>query len=116
MAHTLECNDKEQLVVNIRELDCTTLVETAAALYITHKNGGRTFGDYCKTLENIRYRNGKANGYSSRLHYFSEWIDNNCRTGIAEDGSARRFSVYGKAENRCAFYVAESAILSPTCQ
>lgn len=89
VAHTLECNDKEQLVVNIRKLDCTTLVETAAALYITHKNGGRTFGDYCKTLENIRYRNGKANGYSSRLHYFSEWIDNNCRTGIAEDVGAQ---------------------------
>ena len=89
VAHTLECNDKEQLVVNIRELDCTTLVETAAALYITHKNGGSTFGDYCKTLQSIRYYDGKVNGYPSRLHYFSEWIDDNCRMGITEDVGAK---------------------------
>ena len=32
VAHTLEVNDNEQLVVNTRELDCTTLVETVTAL------------------------------------------------------------------------------------
>lgn len=88
VAHTLECNNKEQLVVNLRELDCTTLVETAAALYLTSKNGGRTFDDYCRTLCAIRYRNGIIAGYPSRLHYFSEWIDDNCRMGIAEDVGA----------------------------
>ena len=32
VAHTLEVNDDERLVVNTRQLDCTTLVETVAAL------------------------------------------------------------------------------------
>ena len=32
VAHTLEVNDSEQLVVNTRQLDCTTLVETVTAL------------------------------------------------------------------------------------
>jgi len=88
VAHTLECNESERLVVNLRELDCTTLVETAAALYLTSKNGGETFDDYCRTLRAIRYHNGEINGYPSRLHYFSEWIGDNCRMGIAEDVGA----------------------------
>ena len=32
VAHTLEVGDPEQLVVNTRELDCTTLVENVLAL------------------------------------------------------------------------------------
>ena len=32
VAHTLEVNDREQLVVNTSQLDCTTLVETVTAL------------------------------------------------------------------------------------
>ena len=88
VAHTLECNESEQLVVNLAELDCTTLVETAAALYMTSENGGKTFDDYCRTLRAIRYHNGKINGYPSRMHYFSEWIDDNCRMGMAEDVGA----------------------------
>ena len=34
VAHTLEVNDQEQLVVNTGQLDCTTLVETVTALII----------------------------------------------------------------------------------
>ncbi len=108
VAHTLECNESERLVVNLRELDCTTLVETAAALYLTSKNGGETFDDYCRTLRAIRYHNGEINGYPSRLHYFSEWIDDNCRMGIAEDVGAeggfpftarRKINVHFMSEN-----------------
>ena len=74
VAHTLEVNDNEQLVVNTRQLDCTTLVETVSALTICASQGKKAWGDYLSTLRLLRYRQGKLDGYASRLHYFSDWI------------------------------------------
>jgi hypothetical protein len=74
VAHTLELNDKEQLVVNTRELDCTTVVETVTALTLCAQQGKKTWNDYLTTLKTLRYRQGKLDGYTSRLHYFSDWI------------------------------------------
>ena len=74
VAHTLELNDKEQLVVNTRELDCTTLVETVTALTLCAQQGKKTWNDYLTTLKTLRYRQGKLDDYTSRLHYFSDWI------------------------------------------
>ena len=74
VAHTLEVNGKEQLVVNTRELDCTTLVETVSALTLCAKQGKKTWNDYLTALRTLRYRQGKLDGYTSRLHYFSDWI------------------------------------------
>ena len=74
VAHTLEVNDDERLVINTRQLDCTTLVETVAALTLCTQHGDSTFADYVRVLTQLRYRQGKLNGYASRLHYFSDWI------------------------------------------
>lgn len=74
VAHTLEVNDNEQLVVNTRELDCTTLVETVTALTLCAQQGKKMWNDYLATLRTLRYRQGKLDGYTSRLHYFSDWI------------------------------------------
>jgi hypothetical protein len=76
VAHTLEVNDKEQLVVNTRGLDCTTLVETVTALTLCVERGQRIWDDYLNMLRSLRYRDGVLNGYTSRLHYFSDWIVN----------------------------------------
>ena len=75
VAHTLEVNDTEQLVVNTRQLDCTTLVETVVALTLCHEQGKKTWQDYLNMLQTLRYRQGVLQGYPSRLHYFSDWID-----------------------------------------
>lgn len=85
VAHTLEVNDREQLVVNLRELDCTTYVETVLALAVTAIEGKDTFADYCRNLTKIRYRRGKLEDYSSRLHYFTIWIEDNVEKGIVEE-------------------------------
>ena len=74
VAHTLEVNDNEQLVVNTRELDCTTLVETVTALTLCAQQGKCTWNDYLSTLRTLRYRQGVMTDYTSRLHYFSDWI------------------------------------------
>ncbi len=82
VAHTLEVADPEQLVVNLRELDCTTLAETACALAMTRRQGGRTFEDFCHNLERLRYFGGHMDGYLSRLHYFTWWMHDNIRKGF----------------------------------
>jgi len=74
VAHTLEVNNQEQLVVNTRELDCTTLVETVTALTLCVKQEKRQWTDYLDMLRTLRYRQGVLNGYTSRLHYFTDWI------------------------------------------
>lgn len=82
---TLEGNDPERLVVNLRELDCTTFVETTFALALTARSREFTYDNFCNTLTNIRYRNGKIDQYPSRLHYFTDWILDNTKKGLVKD-------------------------------
>lgn len=77
VAHTLEPNDKERLIVNLRELDCTTFVETVMTLTLCVRSGRTTFDDYCRILQKIRYWQGRPPQYIRRLHYFTSWIEDN---------------------------------------
>ena len=85
VAHTLEVNDREQLVVNTRQLDCTTLVETVVALTLCVRHGERSWQGYTRRLEQLRYRGGRCEGYPSRLHYFSDWIADNAARGLVSE-------------------------------
>jgi hypothetical protein len=79
---TLEGDDVEHLRVNLRELDCVTFVENTLALHLMMQSDKQTFVGFCRNLQNIRYRNGVIDGYLSRLHYFSDWLDNNSQMKI----------------------------------
>jgi len=81
----LETDGDEQLVVNLSGLDCTTFVEYSLAISRCIKKGTTSFDDFIEELQFIRYRDGVINGYTSRLHYFSDWIDNNVAKGVVED-------------------------------
>lgn len=77
-AKTLEVKpNNEQLIVNLRELDCTTFAENCLAISRTIKSGNPTFEVFIKELQTLRYRGREINGYTSRLHYFSDWIYDN---------------------------------------
>ena len=79
-AATLEINPKnEKLVINLREMDCTTFAENILAISRTIKSETPSFEKFTNELQNIRYRDGKINGYTSRIHYFSDWIFENDR-------------------------------------
>lgn len=80
VAHTLE-GEKELLTVNLDELDCTTFVETVIAIAFTAGEGRTSWHDYIYNLERIRYRDGQIDGYTSRLHYISNWIIDNSHRG-----------------------------------
>jgi hypothetical protein len=77
VANTLEKGNPEKMVINLRELDCTTFAENCLALARTLRLKNPEFEDFISQLQFIRYRDGKRDGYPSRLHYFSDWIYNN---------------------------------------
>jgi hypothetical protein len=87
VAGTLEQEGPERLVVNLRELDCVTYVETVLAMARILRAGSPDYASFKQELVRIRYRDGVLVGYPSRLHYFSEWISNNERKGIVRDVS-----------------------------
>jgi len=81
LANTLEVGGDEHLVVNLREMDCTTYVEYVLAISTILKLEEPTWDDFTEALVKIRYRNGAINGYNSRLHYFTEWLQNKVENG-----------------------------------
>ena len=85
VAKTLEIGDTETLVVNLQGLDCTTFVENVLAFSMLLKQKESSFDSFVKNLEVVRYKDGELDGYSSRLHYFSEWIANNAEKGLLKD-------------------------------
>lgn len=80
VAGTLE-GEEELLTINLHQFDCVTFVETAIALAQTGTNANPSWRDFAENLEYIRYRKGEMKGYSSRLHYISEWIADNIYRG-----------------------------------
>ena len=73
VAHTLEVTDgEEELIINCDEVDCTTFVEYTLAMALSPTEDGQVAeGDFATNLQKIRYRDGKINGYPSRLHYIA---------------------------------------------
>lgn len=101
VAHTLDGAYKtgekgavEHLVVNLRQFDCLTLVETCRALVMTRTefetNGNLHIWDaYCRNLARLRYfrksglHEGKARGsYLDRIHYLTMSIDEHREQGL----------------------------------
>lgn len=87
VAHTLE-HQPEALTINMSELDCTTFVETVMALSCVIAEGRNSWRDFAHNLERLRYRNGTIDGYSSRLHYISDWILNNSHRGNFQEATS----------------------------
>ncbi|MEX2532312.1 MAG: N-acetylmuramoyl-L-alanine amidase-like domain-containing protein [Gemmatimonadota bacterium] len=93
---TLELPGEEALVVNLRAFDCVTLVEhllvlarmVVAADEATLANESAFREHYRSELTSLRYRDGRIDGYPSRLHYFSDWIRDGERKGRVHDVTA----------------------------
>ena len=82
---TLETGGAERLGINLREFDCVTFVENVVALAWLVTSRGKSFEAFRRMLRKIRYRQGRLQGYTSRLHYFSDWIYDNEKKGIVRD-------------------------------
>ena len=105
VAHTLEAEGPERLIVNLREFDCTTFIESMLSLARCVKMSCASVADFESQLRLIRYRSGMIDGYASRLHYFTDWIADNARKGIVADlsrelgGTPRSFRIAFMSEH-----------------
>ena len=80
-AHTLDKTPKENLVVNMRGLDCCTFVEVVTALTLCREKNSVSFADFCNNLRKIRYLDGEV-AYHKRKHYFTTWAKSNVADGL----------------------------------
>ena len=95
VAHTLDGayasggDGCERLTVNLRGLDCLTLVETSSALALSRREleqgGGDAWHIYCDHLQSLRYFDGHIDGYLSRMHYLTMSIADHLRRGDIEE-------------------------------
>ncbi|WP_421920746.1 N-acetylmuramoyl-L-alanine amidase-like domain-containing protein [Marinifilum sp.] len=95
---TLETGDDEKLVVNLRELDCTTYLENVVVLSSILKQNNFSVNDFLIKLKELRYRKGEIKDYASRLHYFSDWIYENEQKGIVQNVTSEIGGVEYKKE------------------
>jgi len=77
--------DEEKLVIMLSGLDCVTFVENTLTFSRLIKKKKLVVDSFTEELTGIRYRNGIITDYTSRLHYFSDWIYDNARKGIVEN-------------------------------
>ena len=88
-SHTLEGNQNEKLVTNLREFDCSTFVESCIAMGLTYRKDDISFDKFKKYLQRLRYyKNGKIKGYESRINYFSDWLYTHEEDGLLQDVTA----------------------------
>ena len=81
VAGTLE-KVPEQLTVSLTQTDCILFVESCLAMALNAKKGIFHPDSLCATIQSLRYRDGKVDGYASRIHYTSEWIRQGEARGI----------------------------------
>lgn len=86
---TLDSGRKEKLIVNFTQFDCFTFVETVLALTGCAVAGKISKSEFRLVLQLIRYRQGIIDGYSSRLHYFTDWLRDNEQKKILRDISRK---------------------------
>ena len=77
---------QEPLTVSLAYFDCVTLVESCLAVArLARGEGAPTWKRFGQEIERMRYRGGKRTGYTSRLHYFSEWITDGEKRGLVKN-------------------------------
>ena len=75
----------EPLTLDLSRFDCVLLVEGCLAVARAAAKQGSGWSDFAREVERMRYRGGVRSGYASRLHYFSEWMEDNTRRGLLRD-------------------------------
>jgi hypothetical protein len=77
---------REPLSLSLTRFDCVTLVESCLGVArVSGDDREPTWKGFGSAIEQMRYRGGERRGYSSRLHYFSEWISDGAERGLVKD-------------------------------
>ncbi len=65
----------ERLIVKTDQLGCVSLIELSLAIARVAYCGDNSPKTVLEEIQKMRYRGGQIMGFPSRLHYFSEWLD-----------------------------------------
>ena len=84
-SRTLEQEDGEELIINLRQLDCFTLVENCLVLARLIRTGRTSWPEFTAALQANRYHQGLPDGFASRRHYFCDWLAANESQGLLQD-------------------------------
>jgi hypothetical protein len=82
VTNALDTDGEEKLIINLRGLDCVTFYENCVVLARCIKMKKTTFDDYTAQLQLFRYRNGLIDGFTSRLHYTTDYWHEAEKKGI----------------------------------
>ena len=88
VAGTLDGGEKEILTLYLNNTDCILFVEACTNLAraaVNPKFPENNFLSYAADVLQTRYRDGKTEHYSDRIHYTTEWIRQAQANGILED-------------------------------
>lgn len=85
VAGVLDAPAEETLLAPLDRFDCVLFVESVLALARGVQDGDATYEGYLARVEQQRYRSGVMDGYASRLHYFSDWVDDNAARNLVFD-------------------------------
>jgi hypothetical protein len=88
-AGLLDRSPTEKLFISLTEFDCVLFVETVLALSHNFALKNYQYSTFTEQILNQRYRHGVLDGYCSRLHYFSDWINDNQKRGNVENITAK---------------------------
>lgn len=76
----------EPLTLSLTRFDCVTLVESCLAVArVAAAEGAPSWDRFAHAVEQMRYRGGERREFTSRLHYFSEWIADGEKRGLLRD-------------------------------
>ena len=81
----LDQGETEKLFISFTEFDCVLFVETVLAFSRNLLAANPSYENFVQNIQEVRYTDGKLDGYCSRLHYFSDWIRDHQRRGIVSD-------------------------------
>ena len=88
VAGTLE-TVPEKLNIFLDKTDCILFVEICLCMALTLKSDTPTYEAFVEQVRQMRYRDGVVDGYTSRLHYTSEWLQQNAARGILSEYTCR---------------------------
>ena len=104
-AGLLDQSKQESLVITLDRFDCVLFVETVLAMARGIAIKDYSYLTFINHIRDQRYRQGKMNGYCSRLHYFSEWITDNQKRGNVRDIG---FELGGEMINKPLFFMSKN--------
>ncbi|OGQ84198.1 MAG: hypothetical protein A2289_10740 [Deltaproteobacteria bacterium RIFOXYA12_FULL_58_15] len=76
-----QSSEPEVLRVDLTQFQCVSLVESSLAVASCVWQNHATEQCFVREIESMRYRDGKMDGFASRLHYAPDWLSDNERRG-----------------------------------